>query len=120
MPALSDVRFDAMRALGHIGATSDMLLEWLSANGGGKSSIPDGWHNMLAFQLSGFDITASGQRSDDWYQLLGVLGHTGAMNDRELSFWLAGGTFIPVVTLANITTEAGDPLTTEAGDRLVA
>ena len=31
MPALSDVRFEAMRALGFTGATSDMLLQWLQA-----------------------------------------------------------------------------------------
>ena len=34
MPSLSDARFDALRALGHTGAVSDMLLQWLQANSG--------------------------------------------------------------------------------------
>jgi hypothetical protein len=33
------------------------------------------------------------QRNQAWYDLLGSLGHTGSMNDRELQFWEAGGTF---------------------------
>lgn len=33
-------------------------------------------------------------RNDFWYELLGEQGHTGAMADRELQFWLAGGIFV--------------------------
>jgi len=97
MPALTDVRFDALRALGFTGATSDMLLQWLQANGATSSSVPDAWNEMLAVQLLSGN---TGQRSDDWRQLLATLGYaalagSAQVNDMELAFWEAGGTFGP-------------------------
>ena len=86
MPALSDVRFDKLRGLGHTGSTSDMLLQWLLANITlpVSKTVPDAWREWLD-ELT-FD---TGQRSDDWFAYLRSLGHTGSMNDMELQFWEA-------------------------------
>ena len=90
MPALSDERFASLRAQGFTGATSDMLLQWLQANGASANAIPDAWQEMLA--SNGFPY---GQRNDSWYAFLGSLGHEGNMNDREMGFWESGGTISP-------------------------
>ncbi len=87
MSTLSDARFDALRGQGFTGATSDMLLQWLQANGATSDAIPDAWEEMLT--SNGYPY---GQRNDSWYAMLASLGFdTGAMNDREKAFWEAGG-----------------------------
>jgi hypothetical protein len=86
MATISDARFEALRGQGFTGATSDMLLQWLQANGATANAVPDAWAEMLA--ANGFPY---GQRNDSWYDLLGSLGYTGALSDRELEFWDQGG-----------------------------
>lgn len=89
MTTLVDARFDALRTQLFTGATSDMLLQWLQANGATSDAVPDAWREMLV---------AKGQNPDrntGWFDLLGSLGYTGSLNDRELAFWEAGGTFPP-------------------------
>ena len=86
MGTLSDDRFDSLRGQGFTGATSDMLLQWLQANGASSPAVPDAWKEMLA--ANGFPY---GHRNDSWYELLGSLGYTGALPDREKEFWDAGG-----------------------------
>ncbi len=115
MASLSDARFDALRTLLFTGSTSDMLLAWLQDNGATAKAIPDAWKEMLASKLV---ATPTGQRTDDWYQLLGEQGFAGAMNDRELAFW-DGGAVLPAAT-ALLITEGGDVLVTEGGDSLAA
>jgi hypothetical protein len=88
MATLSDARFDALRAQLFTGATSDMLLQWLQLNGATAKAIPDAWKEMLAAQLV---APPTGQYNDDWFQLLDEQGFTGAISDRELDFWIAGG-----------------------------
>ena len=90
MATLSDARFESLRAQGFEGATSDMLLLWLQANGATSPAIPDAWAEMLA--ANGFSY---GQRNDSWYAFLGSLGNTGQLNDREMQFWESGGTINP-------------------------
>jgi hypothetical protein len=90
MATISDARFDSLRGQGFTGATSDMILQWLQANGATSAAIPDAWAEMLA--ANGF---AYGQRNDSWYEFLGSLGYTGNLNDRELQFWESGGTINP-------------------------
>ena len=92
MATLMDARFEALRAQGFTGATSDMLLQWLQANGATSNALPDAWAEMLLSQ--GF---LQPLRSDAWYQLLGDLGFEGNMNDRQLQFWLDGGGILPTV-----------------------
>jgi hypothetical protein len=91
MPAVVDEKFATLRLL-YAGAMSDMTLLWLQANGATANAIPDAWKEMLAAKLVAIP---TGQRNDDWYQLLGELGHTGSMNDRELQFWV-GGAVLPL------------------------
>jgi hypothetical protein len=98
MPALSDARFDALRALGYTGATNDMILQWLQANGATSPALPDAWMEMLLFQADG--AFTGGQRNDRWYTLLALNGFLAKdINQRELDFWLAGGTFTPIPNL---------------------
>jgi hypothetical protein len=47
---LVDCRFDALRALGYLGTTSDMLILWLQANGGVGNNVNDLWMSMLQSQ----------------------------------------------------------------------
>lgn len=90
MPTLSDARFDSLRGQGFTGATSDMVLQWLQANGATSNATPDAWEEFLDAQ--GFTY---GQRNDSWYAYLGSLGYEGALNDRELQFWTNGGVVSP-------------------------
>lgn len=83
---VSDAKFEALRNQGFTGANSDMIQQWLVANGATKGATPDMWLEMLAFQ--GFGDT---HRNDGWYQLLGSLGFEGSLSDRELAFWESGG-----------------------------
>ncbi len=92
MTTLSDARFEALRTQGFIGSTSDMLLQWLHANGATSGHISDAWLEMLTAQ----GITAR-HTNDAWFEYLGSLGLTGTVNDRELAFWLGGGTFTQLV-----------------------
>lgn len=55
------------------------------------STIPDAWHEVLLGQ----GAVEPFQRNDAWYDVLGGLGFQGQLNDRELAFWEAGGTFPP-------------------------
>jgi len=94
MPTLTDSRFAALRAQLHTGSTSDMLLQWLFANGATTAeTIPDAWEEFLVFS-TGLDPSKY-QRNDYMDAFLEQQGFvTGSLNDRELAFWAAGG--VPV------------------------
>ena len=79
---LADAKFDALRDQGFTGSISDMTLQWLQANGATSGSITDAWLEVLP---------GTGQRNDRWYTVLGGMGYTGSLNDREFAFWVAGG-----------------------------
>lgn len=66
---------------------------------GDQSTISDAWRRML-LSRSGLPV-ATYHRNDYWYVYLGALGYTGSMNDRELAFWLNGGTFEPTTAFDN-------------------
>ena len=91
MGSVVDAKFSALRTQGRTGTISDMTLQWLQANGATAKSIPDAWDQMIDVQMV---APSSGNRNDDWYTLLGEKGYSGALADRELAFWEAGGTFI--------------------------
>ena len=80
-----DAKWSALRGQGFTGAIPDMTLQWLKANGATSNCTSTAWQQMLASK--GF----TGQRNTAWYALLGSLGYTGALSDRELQFWLNGG-----------------------------
>ncbi len=86
MPTITDARFDSLRASGYTGATNDMLLQWLQFEGAAANNLPDAWQEFLVAKLG--ITTAEYQRNDAWYAYLGSLGYTGAVNDRELQFWV--------------------------------
>jgi hypothetical protein len=89
MATVSDAKFAALRAQLHTGAMPDMTIQWLQAAGATSSATPDAWEEMLAIKL--VTPPPTGQRNDDWFAYLGVLGYTGQLNDRELDFWVSGG-----------------------------
>ena len=91
MPNISDAKFAALRALGHTGAISDMVLQWLQSQGATSVCMSDAWKEYLIVVLP-TNEPENYQRNDWWYEYLGTQGHEGAMNDRELSFWLS---FLP-------------------------
>ena len=92
MTTLIDAKFDALRALGHTGTISDMMVTWLQADGAVSESVVDAWDEMLSFQ--GFKDF--GHRNDMWYALLGDRGFTaGTLAEREFDFWTAGGLIVP-------------------------
>lgn len=97
MPSLVDEKFAALRTQGFTGAMPEMISQWLVTFGASKTTLADDWKEMLATQFTAQSIVdpPTGQRNDDWFTLLRDLGHTGAMNDMELQFWEAGGTFPP-------------------------
>lgn len=84
---ITDLKFDALRAQGHTGAVSEMMLAWLQADGATSNKLNDAWREMLTSK--GF---TTGNNNDDWYALLGSLGFTEkGRNSRERDFWAAGG-----------------------------
>lgn len=60
--------------------------QWRVQQQNSHAQISTLWQLML--QSRGYGP----QVNDGWFNLLGDLGYTGNLNDRELQFWLAGGT----------------------------
>ena len=89
MTTLNDARFDSLRDAGFTGTGNDMLLQWYQFLGAVSSDINDALYEMLIAQG-----IAPGQLNDMWYLALGLMGYTGAINDRELAFFLDGIEFI--------------------------
>jgi hypothetical protein len=94
---LADAKFDALRDQGFTGAISDMTLQWLQANGATSGSITDAWLEVLP---------GTGQRNDRWYTVLGGMGYTGSLNDREFAFWVDGGVLPGTVDVGPANLEA--------------
>ena len=90
---LNDLRRAALYAQGvPLGHNNDMVLTWLQINGAtGVNDLNDAWRAMLDAQLA--ENLRTGHVNDDWYTLLGTLGFTGTINEREWKFWYGGGTF---------------------------
>jgi hypothetical protein len=89
MPARPDCIFEALRSQGFIGANSDMMLQWAQANGGTSNVTTEAV--LQALQANG---ATSGLYNDAWYEVLTLLGLTGANNDMLYEFWcVLGGTF---------------------------
>jgi hypothetical protein len=90
VPTLTDARFDALRVLVPSAppTTNDMLFAWTLTQGGSGNTLNDRIYSMLIAQ--GADPL---HVNDMWFQVLGVLGFTGTLNDRMFAFWLAGGSF---------------------------
>jgi len=89
MATLNDSKFATLRALGHTGAMSDMVLQWLQANGATSKAVTDSWMEMLVYE----DETSS-QRNDAWYNLLDGLAPVEIgrqLNDLEMWFWSGSG-----------------------------
>jgi hypothetical protein len=118
MTTLIDCRYEALIALGHTGSTTDMMMDWLFDNGGTGATKLDRWETMLTSQ--GFPY---GSRDDSWFALLGILGHDGHINDREMLFWCEDEGIItlpPANILVNtqfvtLIDELGEPLTHDQG-----
>ena len=88
---ISDAKYQAFVDIGLIGARPENELQWLQANGATANQINDAWREMLIARTG---LPAENyQRNDYWYALLGDMGYEGQRNDRELAFWLNGGTF---------------------------
>jgi len=94
---LADAKFDALRDQGFTGSISDMTLQWLQANGATSGSITDAWLEVLP---------GTGQRNDRWYTVLGGMGYTGSLNDREFAFWVDGGVLPGTVDVGPANLEA--------------
>jgi hypothetical protein len=94
---LADAKFDALRDQGFTGTLSDMTLQWLQANGATSGSITDAWLEVLP---------GTGQRNDRWYTVLGGMGYTGSLNDREFAFWVDGGVLPGTVDVGPANLEA--------------
>ena len=91
MPTLSDARYEALRAQGFAGATSDMMLEWArEAAQQPEAQLNDALHSY--FNARGF----GGTLADQWDAYLLQRGFTGAANDKRLAFWLDGGVLEPL------------------------
>ena len=82
---LSDRRFAALRTQGYLGATNEMLVAYLKANGAVSSNLTMAWFQALRA------VPLTGTRNDMWFKRLRNKGYTGSLNDMELQFWTAGG-----------------------------
>lgn len=74
---------------------NDKLLAYYRINGGVGGSINDAEYSFLL--ANGADIA---QLNDMWFQMLGNLGYTGALDDMLYEFWCVdGGALIPRLCL---------------------
>lgn len=106
MPSLVDCRYQALLDQGFgPGHVNEMLLGWLQLNGATSDNINDAWIQMLESQ----GIVPPVNKTDGWYELLGLLGYEGHINDREMAFWCGGGILGP----QPLTTDGGEILTTD-------
>ncbi len=96
-----------------VATSTGTLLDVLSVTAGFVGRLDN-----VIVKKKGAALSELNQQNDAWFDLLRSLGHTGSMNDMELQFWTAGGEF-GVAVFKFITTEAGDPLITEAGNNLI-
>lgn len=72
MAQLNDVKFDALRLLGYIGAIDDMEKEWSTDN------------------------NLESTTGSPWYQfLIDAAVSPACINDMEMEFWEAGALFLP-------------------------
>jgi hypothetical protein len=83
-----DARHETLRTLFPLGppSTNDLLFLWLVSEGGTGETLNDLWYTMLIAK----GATPAPIR-DMWFEVLGNLGYVGAIKDRELAFWIAGG-----------------------------
>ena len=110
--SLTDVRFNALRTLGFEGHINDMLFAWLSGLvSSNPESLPTAWRDVIV-SFTGIN-PSDYQRNDDWFNLLGLIGFEGNMNDRETAFWREAGQL--ETQLVDRTTGAGADRTTGAG-----
>lgn len=128
MATLTDARFNSLRTQGFTGATSDMLLKWLQANGATAKAVPDAWREMLLNQVP--TNPNFYHRNDRWYNYLDSIAPAEIprqLNSLELWFWKPvldgglGGVLPAPVPLDSIIHENGlDNLVAENGlDNLV-
>ena len=88
MGSLTDNRFNSLRSQGFTGSTSDMILQWLKANGATSNSIPDAWSEMLVSK------GVSPIRTEGWWELLDQMAPSDvgrSMSDLNCWFWSEGG-----------------------------
>lgn len=111
--SMRDCRFEALRGFGYTGTTSDMLEQWMSANGGARGDE----HGSLFRSFLMAQGVTPGHVKDMWYEFLGSLGYEGSLRDREELFWCSGGNIEPPV-LRRLLTDTGEVLTNEAGEPL--
>jgi len=85
-----DARHETLRTLFPAGppSTNDLIELWLISEGGTGNTLNDLWYTMLISKGA-----AVATIRDMWYEVLGAppLNFTGAIKDRELAFWVAGG-----------------------------
>lgn len=93
MPQVNDCRHSALVSQFGSGHVNDLMLLWLQANGATSNHINDAWREMLIAQ----NVIPPFQINDGWYALLGALGYTGSLNDREHEFWCVGGGVFPPI-----------------------
>lgn len=94
MATLVDCRFESLRSQGFTGTTSDMLLQWLLANGATTPTIPDAWDEVLTI------LVGAGQYNDRWHEWLLTNGYGfdgEQIHDMEMFFWCNGGLLVPLV-----------------------
>ncbi|RLA02081.1 MAG: hypothetical protein DRQ42_01595 [Gammaproteobacteria bacterium] len=84
MSAINDLKYTAVNITGK--ALADEYFAWLGDNGGTGNSVMDREKSMLIAKG-----VAPGEINDMWVERLGVLGHTGSLEDMLYDFWLGGG-----------------------------
>jgi len=90
--ALNDAMRQYFALRGYFGDLNDQTIAWLQGLGATSSNLNDAWRQMLALFL----VSPSGNRMDDWRNLLAINGFSqGALNDRELAFFLSNADLVP-------------------------
>ena len=79
---LVDCRFDALRAEGFTGSTSDMLMQYWTSLGGTGGTLVD--LHFSALEALG---RTEGTLMDRWFTYLGALGYEGSIRDKEYAYW---------------------------------
>lgn len=94
MTTLTDARFAALRGQGLVGATSDMIVQWLQLNGATSPTVSGAWKEVLDL----IQPPDPNHRADQWHSWLFLNGYGAPSkhrSDMEKDFWEAGGILGP-------------------------
>jgi hypothetical protein len=110
MTSNTQVKFNALRNIGHTGSQEDMELQFYLANGATTNSLRDA--EMQFLETRGYSL---GAVDDRWSTFLRAEGYTGSKDDMLYAWWV----YVGIALNFNLLLETGDDLLLETNGFLL-